>query len=149
LTKIKDEKIEVGKEILSYCGKCKVDSTHIVSAMEKDKLSKVTCKTCNAQHNYRKPKSLAKDKTATKPSKRAKSTSSRKKQVCPAKEWADLIANYDLNAAQNYSMKKNYKESSIIRHPSFGMGVVTEKINQKKIRVQFETGVKLLAINKK
>ncbi len=147
-TKIIEEKIEAGKDILSYCGKCKADSIHIISAMEKDKLSKVMCKTCNAKHNYRKPKSLAKDNPATKPSKRAKSTPSRKNQRNPSKKWNDLVENYDLNGARDYTMKQSYEESSIIRHPAFGIGVVTKKVDQTRIEVQFELGVKLLVINR-
>ncbi len=149
MSKINEEKIEVGNDILSYCGKCKVDSTHIISAMEKDKLSKFTCRTCNARHNYRKPKSMMKDKTAAKVLSRAKTTSSRKGQKNSSEKWNDLLANYDLSAAQGYSMKKSYKESSVIQHPSFGLGIVIKKINQKKIEVQFEVGVKLLIMNKK
>ncbi len=149
MNKTNEEKIEVGNDILSYCGKCKVDSTHIISAMEKDKLSKVTCRTCNAIHNYRKPKSLIESKTAKKPLKRTKTTSSRKGPKNASEKWTDLLANYDVNEAQAYKVRQSYEESSIIRHPSFGLGIVTKKINQKKIEVQFEVGVKLLIINKK
>ena len=146
-SRINENKIEVGKDILSYCGKCKVDSIHVISAMENDKISKVMCRTCDAQHNYRKPKSLAKDKITTKRLKSAKSSSARKNQVSASKKWDDLVANYDINSAQNYSMKKNHEESSIIRHPMFGIGVVTKKIDQTKIEVQLETGTKLFVIN--
>ncbi len=90
-----------------------------------------------------------KDKTAAKASSRAKTTSSRKGQKNPSEKWNALLADYDLSTAQGYSMKKSYKESSVIQHPSFGLGIVIKKINRKKIEVQFEAGVKLLIINKK
>jgi hypothetical protein len=45
-------------------------------------------------------------------------------------------------------MKQKHEESSLIRHPSFGVGVVTRKIDQNKIEVQFENDIKLLAINR-
>ncbi len=141
-----NEQIEVGKEILSYCGKCKEDSTHVISVMGDGKISKVMCRMCNAQHNYRKPKSLAGDKTKT--SKSRKTTSARKAQSKPAKTWNNLIEGYDLNNAQDYNMKQNHEESSLIRHSSFGIGVITKKISETKIEVQFEVGSKLLVINK-
>ncbi len=149
---IKEEKIEVGNDILSHCGKCKEDTYHIISVMAGDKISKVMCKTCKAQHNYRKPKMLDKDKTETKPvktAKTAKTTSARKGLKSAAKKWNDILANYELNDAQGYKMKQNYEESAIIDHPAFGIGVVTRKIDQNKIEIHFETGIKLLAINRK
>ncbi len=141
--------IEVGKEILSYCGKCKADSNHIISAAEGNKISKVMCTTCKAQHNYRKPKSLIKEKAASKPKKSAKSASTRKSPKTPVKTWDEFIVDYDLNSAKDYSMQQNYEISCVIRNPVFGIGVVIKKIDQTKIEVQFETGVKILIINRK
>ena len=135
--------IEVGENILSYCGKCKADSLHIIFAMENSKISKVTCESCGAKHNYRKPKSLTEDK----PSKNTKSAASRKIKKS-SKKRNDILENHDTNTVLNYSIKQNYNESSIIRHSSFGIGVVTKKIGQEKIEVEFENGVvKLLVIN--
>jgi len=142
-----EEKIEVGGNILSYCGKCKADSLHIVFAMQESKIGKVTCESCGAKHNYRKPKSLPEDKTASKPSKNTKSPAQRIKKS--SKKIDDTLANYDPNTVLNYSMKEDYKESSIIRHSSFGIGIVTKKITTTKVEAQFENGViKLLAINR-
>ncbi len=150
--KIKEQKIEVGNDILSHCGKCKDDTFHVISVMEGEKISKVMCKTCKAQHNYRKPKMQDKDKTETKSAKTTKpvkTTATKRGQKSAAKKWNDLLANYELKDAQGYKMKQNYEESAIINHPSFGIGVVTRKIDQQKIEIHFETGIKLLAINRK
>lgn len=147
--KKKEEKIEVGSEILSHCGKCKDDTTHVISVMADEKISKVMCNTCKAQHNYRKPKMQDKDKTETKPVKTAKTTSARKGLKSAAKKWNDILANYELSDAQGYKMKQDYEEAALIDHPVFGIGVVTRKIDQYKIEVHFETGLKLLAINRK
>ena len=107
------------------------------------------CKTCNAIHNYRKPKSLTTKKSSTKPATRAKKTTTRKTTKKPAQKWEDLIAQYDLSSAQDYSMKQNYEETAIIRHKSFGIGIVAKKVGQTKIEVKFELGDKLLITNKK
>ncbi len=147
MNKTSKDKIEAGQDILAYCGKCKADTEHVISAMENDKISKVMCRACDAQHNYRKPKSLANDKKAPKTTKTVKSTTSRKAKISPAKKWAELTANHDPNSVQAYSLKQNYENAAVIRHSDYGIGVVTKKIDQTKIEVQFEDGVKLLAIN--
>ena len=142
--------MEVGSEIVSYCGKCKDDTTHIISVMESNNISKVMCRTCNSQHNYRKPKSEVEDKpAAAKTPKAAKPASPRKSPAGPSKKWADLLLNRDLNSAQDYNMKQNYEQSTIIRHSSFGVGIVTKKVNQNTAEVLFETGAKMLVINRK
>ncbi len=148
-SRISEKKVEVGGEILSYCGKCKDDTTHIISVMENNNISKVMCRTCNSQHNYRKPNNAAADKPAAKPPKTAKPASPRKGQTSPSKKWADLLLNQDLNSARDYNMKQNYEQSAIIRHSSFGVGIVTKKVNQNTIEAIFETGAKILVINRK
>lgn len=145
-----DEKIEAGKEILSYCGKCKADTDHIISAVEHNQISKVMCRTCNAQHNYRKPKSLVKDKLVKKVAKKSKfARSSGKSTKKFADKWNELLLNYNLDSAPKYNMKQNYEESDIIDHPSFGIGVITKKVDENKIEVCFEAGFKRLIINKR
>jgi hypothetical protein len=147
LNKIIKDKAEAGQDILAYCGKCKTDTEHVVSAMEKDEISKVMCRACDAQHNYRKPKSQATAKKAPKATKSPKPAASRKAQTSPAKKWAELTAHYDPNSVQDYSLKQNFENAAIISHPAYGVGVVTKKVDQTKIEVQFEDGVRLLAIN--
>ncbi len=147
MKKIIKDKIEAGQEVLAYCGKCKADTDHVVSAMEDAKIRKVMCRACDAQHNYRKPKSLALAEKAEKTTKKAKPKTSRKAKTSPAKKWAELTAHYDPDSAQDYSLKKNYEDAAIIRHTAYGIGLVTKKIDQTKIEVQFEDGVRLLAIN--
>ncbi len=152
MSKTSQEKVEAGSEVLSHCGKCKDDTYHIISVMSGDKISKVMCKTCKAQHNYRKPKMQDKDTTETKPVKTAKTTktaSTRRSLKSAAKKWNDLLANYELKDAKGYNIKQNFEESALIDHPSFGIGVVTRKIDQFKIEIHFEEGIKLFAINRK
>ena len=60
-----------GKEVLSYCGKCKLPLGHtIVSMKDSATIGKVECNTCHAVHMYKDPASKAK---------KVKSTSGRKK----------------------------------------------------------------------
>lgn len=144
----RSEKNEAGKEVLSYCGKCKDDSSHVILAMEGDEISKVMCTTCKASHNYRKPKSLKIAETAAMKPEKAKKTVI-KKTISSSKKWNELTENFDPDLVLDYKMTQNYKVSSIIRHPSFGIGYITKKIDPTKIEVQFEDNVKILLINKK
>ncbi len=144
--KITEEKVEAGSDILAYCGKCKEDSDHTISSTDNDKIYKVLCKTCSALHNYRKPKGA--EVGAVKTAKGKKAASSKKSLTKSVKKWNELLADYDLNNAQEYSMKQNQEEAALINHSSFGVGVVMRKIDQNKIEVQFENEIKLLAINR-
>jgi hypothetical protein len=116
--------------------------------MEKDKIRKVTCKSCKAQHNYRKPQNIEGVQAVSKPTKRAKSSSAGKSQQSSSRKWNQILMNYDIDNAQTYNMGKDFETSTLIKHSSFGIGVITKKIDQGKIEVQFENEVKLLVINK-
>ena len=49
-------KISAGKEIISYCGKCKLSLAHmIISMKDVNSIGKVQCKTCDATHAYKDP----------------------------------------------------------------------------------------------
>ena len=55
--------IEVGRDILSYCGKCKLALEHIIVSMKNETtIGKCECKTCSASHNYRDPEAVGKKK---------------------------------------------------------------------------------------
>jgi methylglyoxal synthase len=43
----------VGKDVLSYCGKCKLTLSHTVTAMTGTTIAKVQCNTCKAIHGFR------------------------------------------------------------------------------------------------
>ena len=138
--------LETGNEVEAYCGKCKVDTGHIVVEVQKEEetIKKVVCQTCKAKHNYTKPKKLTDGKPAQKKSTPRKST--RRKA---GNKWAAMVSSLEESEVVDYSMARNYSEDSLIKHPVFGIGVVTKLINSTRIEVQFETGVKLMVINKK
>jgi hypothetical protein len=43
----------VGDYIDDYCSRCKFSSDHTVVSLLGDQVKKVTCRTCNTEHNYR------------------------------------------------------------------------------------------------
>ena len=132
---------ELGKDILSYCGKCKMPMGHIIVKVNKSGgVDKCECQTCKAVHKYRDPENpVAKPKTS------AKSPS--KKAVPVEAVWNEAMSNAT-GSAKKYSMSEKFAEGSIIDHPTFGKGVVQELIGDSKMTVIFETAVKTLICNR-
>lgn len=137
--------VKIGQEIESFCGKCKSDTIHVITSIEQEKMNKLMCKTCNAYHKYRKPKG-AKTNTAettaskTKPKKTTKRHTRRDK-------WTRLLEEMNSESAIDYKMDINYELATAINHKIFGVGVVKNVIDSRKIAVLFHDGEKLLVQN--
>lgn len=43
----------LGDEVDDYCSRCKLTTDHRVVSMEGEEVSKVRCRTCDYEHNYR------------------------------------------------------------------------------------------------
>ena len=130
----KNEDLGVGKEVLSYCGKCKLALAHIILDMKDETtIGKCQCKTCKAKHNYRDPEA---------PTKR-KSRATTAATVSPEELWKNAVAKTDGNA-KPYAMDKKFTEGDLIDHATLGKGVVTKLVPRDKIEVQFKEASKLL-----
>ena len=149
-------KIKVGKEIDAYCTKCKLVLGHTVVAMLGDKPKKVECLTCHGQHMYKasEPKSRKKadSKKAASTSKVEKPRTKKrtKAELLQEKEkklWEETLANKDLSLAKQYSMADSYEFDEVINHVKFGMGIVTNVVNNQKIEVLFKDGYKSMVCN--
>ena len=71
----------VGKEVLSYCNKCKLTLAHIIVTMKSENtIGKVQCKTCGGSHAY-------KDPSAVKASKTRRGKKASKKTASKDVEW--------------------------------------------------------------
>jgi hypothetical protein len=137
-------KIEVGKEVEAYCGKCKSDMIHVITSIKDTKIDKVMCKGCNNTHKFKSPESAKAEKAA-----KAKKQPAKKKSVGRRKknDWATLIANIEQNNVIDYTIKNEYNELDAINHKNFGLGVITKVLDDKKIEVVFEENTKILAQN--
>ena len=134
--------VKIGQEIESFCGKCKSDTIHVITSIENEKMDKLMCKTCNAYHKYRKPKGAQTETTASKskPKKTAKRHTRRDK-------WTRLLEEMNSESAIDYKMDINYELATAINHKIFGVGVVKNVIDSRKIAVLFHDGEKLLVQN--
>jgi hypothetical protein len=136
----KDKELEVGGEILSYCGRCKLALAHtIITLNKKGNADKCECNTCGAAHKYRDPEKALKKKTGAK-------KAPKKEKVTPEALWKKAIAETK-GLSQPYKMNGDFSEGDLIEHSTFGKGVVEQLISEKKIRVIFEEGEKILVHN--
>lgn len=125
-----------GKEVLSYCGKCKLALSHTIVAMkDAGTIGKVTCNTCKATHAYKDP--------ATKAKKVKSSTAKKSKKAVNVNDlWTSEIANSD-GKSKSYSIRESFEVGDLIDHKKFGPGVVQALIDGK-IEVLFQHEIKML-----
>ncbi len=139
-------KISVAQEIEAYCGKCKNDTLHVITAVDDDKIEKVMCKVCMSYHKYKQPQS-ASAKPAAKKTQKKTATATKPKRRTRRDKWTRLLDNTDSDAAIEYKMDKDYELATAIHHKNFGLGVVKNIIDSRKIEVLFHDGAKILVQN--
>ncbi len=130
--KVAVEKVAVGDNVSSLCLKCKSAQTHIVTAMQQTKITKVQCRTCGKQHRYRDPNAVA------------KTTRKRSTRLSPEKAWEKLMDDADSKKKIPYTFSGDFRINDIIDHATFGLGVVTHLLSDDKIQVTFKEGEKIL-----
>lgn len=136
--------VHVGSEIEAYCGSCKDLRWHIVVAFVGDRPVKVECVSCKKQHGYR---------TAAAGAKPARAAGTRKPS---AKKAAATEAVFDFamldrraGEARAYSPGETYAPGEVLRHPSFGLGLIAALAGPQRIDVRFRTGPKVLVHDRK
>lgn len=133
----------VGKEVLSYCTKCKLNLAHIIVTMTATgNIGRCECKTCKARHAFKDPSTVKAKKART----RTKSKSKSGETISDL--WLQAVSDTDAKS-QTYSIKTQFKEGDIIDHPKFGPGVVEKAIDNDKVQVIFRHDIKTLIHNKK
>lgn len=131
--------VSVGKEILSYCNKCKATLAHLIVSLKAANPYKVTCKTCNGTHNFKDPSKATKKTTR-------KTTKKKNKSIPVHEVWMDLMKNSKINP-QDYSTKTCFQKGDLINHPTFGKGFVDKTFDDTKMEVIFEQDIKTLMHN--
>jgi hypothetical protein len=148
------EENDVGETILAYCTSCKMDLNHVVVAKKNDEVKRVSCLTCQKEHNYRAPKGKKAEpkKPAAEKSKPVRSASSAAARKIKAKAtrdeqaWIEAVgADSPQGEARTYGMTEAYQPGELIQHPVFGLGRVHGVQLTGKMQVIFRGGVRLLA----
>jgi hypothetical protein len=124
----------VGKDVDSWCTKCKLMLAHTIEAVAGAKITRVHCNTCGSQHAYR-----AKPPGTTK-----KTKAQAAKHEERASDYEMLLRGQDPSKALPYTPSERFQPAQLIRHSAFGLGVVTSVKEGNKIEVAFPDGMKTL-----
>jgi hypothetical protein len=116
--------LSAGSQIDAYCPSCKAVKPHIVVAMKGTRAAKTDCQVCGSVHPYRK----------NPPDTRAKKRS----------QYEDAMEGRDLSKPVPYKITRKFNLDDVIEHKTFGVGLVTRVISDKKMEVLFEDSTKLL-----
>lgn len=134
--------LTVGKDVLSYCTKCKLNLGHVIVAMKDAKhIAKVKCNTCGSLHAYKDPSLSKQNKTRMK-----KTSVTPSKVVSVSDLWMEKISN-SKKKSMPYAIDSKFSEGDIIDHIKFGPGIV-EKVVDDKIEVIFRHEIKTLVHKK-
>lgn len=140
------QNIKVGIEVEAYCGKCKIDTLHVITAVTGDKIEKAMCKTCMSYHKYRKPAEATPAAAVVTRKTKEKSTVEPKRRIRRDK-WTRMLDDISSENAIEYEMDRVYELETAIYHRTFGLGVVKNIIDNQKIEVLFHDGQKILVQN--
>ncbi len=130
------EKNTAGKNVASYCGKCKVSRDHTIMTMDGEAVAKVRCQSCGSMHKFSDPLVAQK---VRKP---------RAKKGAGEAATAELVWEARLAEAKgkerDYSMASKYRLGEIVNHLTFGKGIVM-KLYANKCDMLFKDRERLMA----
>ena len=130
--------VAVGGELEAWCTTCKIMKDHIVVAIADGKPAKTECMGCHKQHVYRAHPpgtKVAKPKVKAKPGSGPRKPSAAAMLPLPSLEG---------RVAKTYSPSERFGAGEVVRHPTFGLGLVTSLPAAQKMEVHFEAGVRVL-----
>ena len=128
----------VGGDIDAWCNRCKLVLAHTIHAIVDGKIRRVHCNTCKQQHAYR----------ARAPGEKAEPRAALRRVWAhgPAcLSYNELLGGRGLGDARPYSTRERFEAGNALAHPVFGLGVVKDTRDGRKIEVRFPEGARTLA----
>jgi hypothetical protein len=116
------------------CTKCKMSLAHTILAMVGTRIARVRCNTCGGDHAYRTQGGTSAGKSSTPRAPRAE------KVII---SFQDQLSGKDLSKARDYSPKETFRVDEVIKHPTFGLGIVSS-VRNDKIEIAFKADSKTL-----
>ena len=130
---------KVGGEVDAFCTRCKMDLAHTILAMVGTRIARVRCNTCGGDHAYRGVQAGA---PAAKSASGSRSASPRaSKAAAEAKQvitFDELLAARNIATAVDYNIKTTFAPEQVVRHPTFGLGIV-QAVRGDKVDVMFRS----------
>lgn len=134
----------VGADIKAKCGKCKLNTWHVVLAKMGDSIARVQCKACGAQHKYR-PADGSRPAARTS-SPRTTTRAARKPE--PALPPGPVVEADLSKPIRPYSARESFAIGERVDHVKFGIGVVETLDAPGKMTVCFADRRRVLATAK-
>ena len=126
--------LKIGSDVNAWCTRCKMILAHTIEAMLGTQIKRVSCNTCQGKHLFK----------AVAPGTKATSATRKLSVLSSSKSYGTLTENRDLATAPRYSFQARYVTGALLKHPDFGVGVVTADKGSNKIEVSFQAGSKVL-----
>jgi hypothetical protein len=130
----------VGKDVDSWCTRCRMVLAHTIEAVVSGRITRVHCNTCGGQHAYR----ARAPGTGSAGRAREGRTDGARAASKPTRDYASLMRGRDPGSARAYTAAERFKDGELIRHATFGLGLVTALKDVNKIEVLFADGSKVL-----
>ena len=140
------QRVQVGNNVDSWCTRCKLMLAHTVEAMVGAKITRVHCNTCGAQHAYRSHQPgerAAKGGKGTRAERVARGAGNADARS-PKLGYEALMQGRDVATARRYASAERFAPADLIRHATFGVGLVTKIKEGNKIEVLFPDGPRVL-----
>jgi hypothetical protein len=137
----------VGGEVDAFCTSCKLVLGHTILAMVEDRIARVRCNTCNGEHAYRAAAPGTGPARRTKTAPGTGSPRARAEAAVKGHGLEELLAGRDVQAARAYGPREVFAQGEVLRHPTFGLGLVME-IRGERLDVLFQTGLRTLALQR-
>jgi hypothetical protein len=134
------DELKVGGELDAWCTACKQMKWHTIVAIVDGKPAKVECQGCHKQHQYR---ANPPGESAPKAPRAKKSRAAATPEAPPPPDYETLLAGRG-GEARTYSPNDRYAVGDVLRHPSFGVGVVAATPAANRIEVAFPSERKFL-----
>lgn len=129
----------VAKNTYYPCSKCDSERYHRVLAHLSSTEARIECEVCGSKKKLK----IGKKAMATKKAAAPKAKRTTKAEKAHLEAWNELKDKYGDVSPEIYSIKGSFPANSVLDHPTFGLGIVTESYSSK-IVVCFEEGVKTL-----
>lgn len=128
---------KIADEFVHYCTKCRLNLNHRVTLVDQGAPKRLLCLTCKTERRY----TVSSDPSASTKVKAAVRKTTPK--INPEIEWLEKLSNSTREPIP-YNINTAFVLNDRIKHPTFGMGLVVEKIHPDKIKVFFRTDIKIL-----
>ncbi len=139
--------LAIGKDIDSWCGRCKRIATHTLIAIVDGQPKQVLCQSCKDRHNYREEAKGTKPVAKRTPGVPRKLTS--EEQAANKKQSEAAALSKELAAATEVkplSRHQTYRNGEIIEHPQYGRGKI-ENARRDSLLVRFNSGLKSILVS--